>query len=289
MQILRLLKSRPWGTVGAIILLVLVLIAALAPVIAPYHFNEISITSRFQPPGGSYILGTDNLGRDVFSRALYGARPYVEAGLIATGTAIVIGILLGFVSRFFSRKTDYILRIILFSLSIIVWLIMLAQLVSIAMRFLPFSIHFINDLTNILRTENTELMMEHCAIFTGLLLSLILLPATYSLSRETFTSGNPGKSMVTLLFSFPVYLGIAAGAAVLLIVPAGFYGFGVPPPLPEWGNMLSGTGRQYMLEAPRMWQTPLISIGVTILGFILFTSATVEIWMPRLNESASTD
>jgi len=289
MEVLRLLKRRPWGIAGAVILLILVLIAVLAPVIAPYYYNEISIANRMQPPGSDYFLGADNLGRDIFSRLLFGARPYVEAGLVATGTAVVIGVLLGFMSRFFGRKTDSVLRITLFSLSVVAGLIVLASLISILLRFLPFPINFTNIFMSIQHTLDTTLLTEYFAVFTGLILSLIFLPVIYSLARKNLASRDSEKSLVTLLSYVLVYLGIAVGAAVILITPAGFLGFGVPPPLPEWGNMLSGSGRQYMLEAPWTVQVPAVSIGIAVLGLVLFGLALWEIWAPHLKERAYTD
>ena len=70
--------------------------------------------------------------------------------------------------------------------------------------------------------------------------------------------------------------------AVLIISPMTYYGFGIPPPVAEWGGMLSGTGRTYMLQAPWIFLFPFIAIGVTVLGFILYGLALREIWFPRL-------
>ena len=83
--------------------------AALAPVVVPYNYNEMSIQQRLVAPGGSHLLGTDNLGRDVFSLLLFGSRPYVEISLLATGAALVLGLILGFIAARVKGKTGTVL------------------------------------------------------------------------------------------------------------------------------------------------------------------------------------
>jgi peptide/nickel transport system permease protein len=284
MEVIGLLKRRPWGIAGAVILLAVVLVAALTPVAAPHFYNEMSMSSRLQPPGGGYILGTDNLGRDIFSRLLYGSRPYVEAGLIAAGTALVLGLVLGLIFRKAGNKAEKTLRIVLFTLSAIAGIVVLANTVIFLLRFLPLRMHLINIMISAARAIDMELIMGQFAVFTGLLLSLIFLPAAYFVARRAFAAESPGKGLVSLLAPVPVYLGIAIGAALLVVAPMSYYGFGVPPPTPEWGSMLSSTGRQYLLQAPWMWQAPVIAAAVTVLGLVLFAPATWELWLPRFSE-----
>ena len=290
MEAVRLLKRRPWGIVGAVILLAVILLAILSPIIAPYYFNHIDLNHRMEPPSRDYILGTDNLGRDVFSRFLYGARPYLETGLIAIGTATVLGLLLGFLSASVRGKTDSILRIAIVIPSFLITLVVQAIILFFLARVFGFS-QLLNIMTFLVYPELTTVII-------GLLLSFVFLPSVYITVRKAFLSAfnaghisgkeegktsfrSLGRGLVLLLSLALVNLGIAVGAAVLIVAPMTYYGFGILPPFPEWGGMLSGTGRTYMLQSPWMWQAPVISIAVTVLGLVLFGLALREIWFPR--------
>ncbi|MFC2070524.1 ABC transporter permease [Chloroflexota bacterium] len=285
MEVIRLLRRRPWGIAGAVVLLVVILIAILSPVITPYHFNEIYIDHRMESPGSGHILGTDQLGRDVFSRLLYGSRPYVGTGLVATGTAAVIGLLLGFIFTISRNKmkksTEKILRLIFFSLAAIAILIVLIIILTFIFRLTHF--YFLG----IIRITSVHAIL--IILCYGLLLSLIFLPSVYTVTRKVFTPALGKKRFGTfwheLIPLLLVNLGIATGVALLIIAPMGFYGFGIPPPIPEWGHMLSGFGLRYFSEAPWMAVTPAIAIAITLIGLILFGTASREIWLPRLSES----
>jgi len=283
----RLLKRRPWGIAGAIILLAVVLLAILSPIIAPYHYNNIDLSHRLEPPGGDYIMGTDNFGRDVFSRFLYGARPYLETGLIAIGTTIVLGLLLGFVSASTGGKVASILRKAIVIPAFLVALVVLAIIMLLLARVSGFS--------SLMSVMSSLVHPQLTTVIIGLLLSFIFLPSVYTAAQTAFKAGNTpggeeskisyralGHGLVLLLPLILVNLGIAVGAAVLIIAPMTYYGFGIPPPLPEWGGMLSGTARTYIIQAPWIVTTPVIAIVVTVLGSILFGLALREIWFPRL-------
>jgi len=284
-EALQLLKRRPWGIAGAVILLAVILLAILSPIIAPYHYNNIDLDHRMESPGGDYIMGTDNFGRDVFSRFLYGARPYLETGLIAIGTATVLGLLLGFISTIVSTKAASILRI-----AIIIPLFLVALVVLVIILFFLARVSGFSSLMSVMPFINPELT----TVIIGLLLSFIFLPSVYAASQAAFKAGNIsggeagafnlralGRGFIPLLLLTLVNLGIAVGVSVLIIAPMTYYGFGIPPPIPEWGGMFSGTGLTYIPQAPWMFLFPAIAIGVTILGFILFGIALGEIWFPR--------
>ncbi|MFC1985180.1 hypothetical protein ACFLUW_02115 [Chloroflexota bacterium] len=190
----------------------------------------------------------------MFSRFLYGSRPYVEAGLIAIGTATVIGLLMGFLSAGTRGKTDSILRMAIFTLSLLILLVVLVTFLSIFVRvfvshtFLPI----------MASAEHPEL----ATVIIGVLLSFVLLPSVYTTTRKAFFSASNAnctpsseEGKIRRAFNFRTFrqglapllplslvnLGVTVGLAVMVIAPISYYGFGVPPPLPEWGNMLSGT------------------------------------------------
>jgi peptide/nickel transport system permease protein len=265
MEAIRLLKRRPWGIAGAVILLVVIVVAILAPVIAPYSYQQISLNRRLEPPGRDFILGTDNLGRDIFSRLLYGSRPYVATGLISVGIATVLGILLGFLSARIGGKTDSILRR---AIHIPAFLFIAIILAFIFVRAFFFRAVLISGAPG-----DPGLFVA----LIGLLVSFILLPSVFTVVRQTWlaTASSLTLALIPLIL---VNLGVAVGLAVLVIAPLSYYGFGVPPPFPEWGNMISGAGRSYLMAAPWIWQAPVIAIAVTVCGLILLGSALHEIW-----------
>lgn len=273
METTMLLKRRPWGIAGAIVLFVVVLISIFAPVVSPYEPNQISVTDRSQPPGGGHIMGTDNLGRDIFSRVLYGTRPYVLAGLVATGMSIVLGLVFGTASATLKGKIDSFLSILVIGLSVIVGISILLLVARLPFRFLPSPLTY---LTTALRPT------AFVTLYVPLLLSFLLLPTMYNIMRTAFSS-KPFRSVVARVTSTAlVGFGVSIGLAVMIITPLSYIGFGVSPPTPEWGSMLSGSGRAQMSVAPWIWQYPLIAIIVVLLGAILLGIAAYELWFPHL-------
>src|SRR5215510_11061804 len=103
----RLLKEKPLGAFGGAIVVVLLLTALLAPFIAPYHYDETNVRQRLKPPGSQFYLGTDNLGRDLFSRIVYGARVSVTVGFGAVSIGICLATMVGVASGYFGGKFDF--------------------------------------------------------------------------------------------------------------------------------------------------------------------------------------
>ncbi|MFH1381744.1 MAG: ABC transporter permease [Chloroflexota bacterium] len=267
MTAIRLLKERPWGIVGAVILLVVILLAILAPLITPYFYNEISIDNRLVPPGHGFLMGTDNLGRDIFSRLVYGTRPYVAVALMAVGTATLLGFLLGILSACARGKTDAFLRRAVFVPAILLAVVFLL-LITVRTSSLP------------LLMINVNYDARLFIIFSGLLLSSVFLPSVYVITREAISPAF-GRRIMPLLPLTLVNVGLAIGVAVLFIALLSFYGLGVPPPTPEWGNMIGGAGRRYLITAPWTVLWPSLAIIITGLGSLLFAVALREIWVVR--------
>lgn len=282
MEAVRLLKKRPWGIAGAVILLVMVVVAALAPVLAPYASNQIDLRNALQPPGGEHLLGSDNLGRDVFSQLLYGVQPYVAASLIATALAVVIGLLLGIISAKAGGRTDKVLRWVAVLLPVLPSLALLFLILHFLLNyvavFLPFPIRMGLVIRAVAETDRWTL----CGCIT-LLISLVFLPAMYRTVRAAFTPAAPGPGLKPLVPLSLVTFGAAIGLAVVFVAWAGYQGIGLPPGIPEWGRALSGEGRQYLETAPWIARYQFIAIAVAVAGSVLFMQATRELWFPRLS------
>ena len=278
---MRLLKRRPWGIAGAVILLAMIIIAILAPVLSPYLPNQVNLKNALQPPGGEYLLGSDNLGRDVFSQLVYGVRPYVVAGLIATGLALVLGLPLGVISAKAGGRTDKIMRWVVVLLPILPALALLFLILNFLLNyvavFIPFPVR--TGVVIMAAAGDNHWMM--CGYIT-LFISLVFLPAVYRVVRAAFLPDTSSRSLKPLVPLALVTFGAAIGLVVIFVAWAGYYGFGLPPGIPEWGSALSGSGRQYLETASWIGKYYFIAIMVALAGAILFMQATYEVWFPRI-------
>jgi len=275
MKIFTLLKRRPWGILGAVLLLIIIVAATLAPIISSSPYNS-HISDRLQPPGSGYILGTDNLGRDLYSRLLYGARPYLEVSLIAIGIALIIGCVLGLIAAKVGKRSDSILR----------WLVYILSFIGI-LSILCFTLFFFIRSRSEFNLRFSDYLVDSTLNITNIIwigavmISLVLLPSFFAKFRQAFgvSSGNA----VTLLLELSlVSLGVSMGLALSLIAAPSYYGAGLPPPTPEWASILSSIGRTFGRTAPWITLYPTIAIFVMTMGAILFGAATYEIWFPRL-------
>lgn len=311
MEAIRLLKRRPWGIAGAVIILLVIMMAALAPLVAPYGYNEMSLAARLLPPGGAHLLGTDNLGRDLFSRLLYGARPYVRIGLIATAIALVLGAILGVVSARLRGGADSLMRraAVVPALLVAVFALLFgaANMPYIWWRFLPAPFPFFVLFpfpavsSRLLLQVSSVIPPQSVPLILTILLSLVFLPSIYASVRRASLpvesvrdimpangSGGVVRRLLALLPLLLVDVGVAVGIAVLAMTPLDYMGFGFPPPTPTWGNMMSGAGHQYMLQAPWMVVPPGIGIWLAGIGAVLFGLALREVWVPRITGPSST-
>ena len=282
----RLLKRRPWGVAGAILLLIMIVIAIFAPLLAPYQPNEIQMQHRLEAPSSAFLFGTDNLGRDILSRVLWGGQIYLRMGLIAVGAAAILGLLLGFFSAYLGRRTDFKLQkalLILFFLGAIVLLFPV---------FLPGAIYLlfitVGRPAGLWFTGFAIVGPQLSTTLIPWLLAAVFLPSSYNVVRKGVEALRHSRTarrhllrtLASLAVVVAINLGIAFGMAVLATVPLSYLGFGIAPPAPCWGGMLSASGRQYMLLAPWMVIFPSTAIALASLGLILFGHAVREIWVP---------
>lgn len=274
MAALRLFKRRPWGIAGAVILLIVLLLAASAPLVAPYGANEVSLVERLAPPGGGHLMGTDNLGRDVLSRILYGARPYALAALIAAGTAFITGAVSGSIAAVLPKNAADALGVVLFAVS----LLAAAGLLGYTLQGVSLSSQMRADMEPV-RALTQALFGNRALVVAGVLTGLALVPGAFMTVRRAWAT--PGTVALAFLVLMVVDLCMALGVTLLVLAPLGYYGFGITPPTPEWGGMLSSSGRAYMQIAPWMGQLPSIAIAITLAGVVLLGSAVPEMWVPR--------
>jgi len=266
-----LLRS-PSGAVGLAIVLILVLVALLAPVIAPHDPLRMAVGPRLQAPSWTHWLGTDQFGRDVLSRILHGARLTLLIGTIAVGISLTAGLLLGLVAGYAGGWTERVLmRIVdvLFSFTeIVIALACLAILgvglvnamIAIGIASIPF---YARVTHSIVLVERNKPYFES-AVAAGA-----------SHARLLFVHLLPNVIPTLIVIGT---LGVST--AVLAAAGLSFLGLGAQPPQPEWGYMLASS-RDLISRAPWMMIFPGLAIAISVLGFNLLGDGIREVLDPR--------
>jgi peptide/nickel transport system permease protein len=274
---IRLTWRKPLGALGALIVLVMLLMAIFAESIAPFHYNQTQMRDRLKPPSASHILGTDNLGRDIFSRIVYGAR----ISMIVSLSAVIIGITLatavGTVSGYFGGMFDTLVQRAVDAWMAFPWLVVLLSIMSIVGP----GIVNLTVALGILVAAGT---------------SRIIRSATLSVKEHTYIEAARavGASHRRILLRYivpnvmaPIIIAatVTLGFIILAESSLSFLGFGVPPPYPSWGLMLNGSGRVFMLRAPWMAMWAGIAVSLAVFGFNMLGDALRDVLDPRLRGS----
>lgn len=253
------LKRNKMAIAGLLIICAILLIAILAPYISPYDPLVLNIRSRFQSPNSEFLFGTDNYGRDLFSRVLYGARVSLKVGVIVVFITSALGTFFGLIAGYF-RKLDYvIMRVmdafmsfptILLGISIVAILSPSEMNAAIAL-----SVVYTPRTTRIVRSAVLEIKGSE---FVRAAKSLGASDFRIILKHILPNCLTPLIVQSTFVFAY----------AVLAEASLSFVGAGPPPPAPSWGNILS-EGRQYIRTAPWITIFPGIFIALTVLGLNL--------------------
>lgn len=272
-SVLRELLKDPLGRLGVMGLTLIVLMALFAPLIAPYDVAEIHAKERLMAPCEKYIFGTDNFGRDIFSRILFGAQVSLIVGLVSVSIAAGLGFLLGIAAGYFEGKTESIIMMvmdILFAFpSILLALLIVAALgTSIVNTMIAIGIVNIPVFARTVRAQVKSIKSidyVSSAQSIGIKDSAIL-----------FRHIAPNA-----LAPFTVQATLALSGAILTEATMSFLGLGIQPPFPSWGSMLS-EARTYMEMAPWMVIFPALFIVLTILSFNLMGDALRDVLDPKL-------
>ena len=276
--LLRLVREKPLGTAGGIIVLIMVLTAVFADVIAPFPYEEIHLPDRLAPPGGAYVLGADALGRDVFSRIIYGARLSLYVGLGASAINVLLASLIGIPSGYLGGKFDLVVQRIVDGLISIPGLILLITVMSLAGR----GIIQIIVVMGIIGSFGLIRLIRSAAISIRENIYFEAARATgASTGRMIFRHALP-NIMPILIIAFSI--GVAGN--ILAEATLSFLGLGIPPPYPSWGAMLSWEGRKYMYEAPWLAIWPGVALTVAVYGMNVFGDAVRDLIDPRLRGGA---
>ena len=272
---LRRLAENKLALTGGIVFLLLCLMAVFAPVLAPYDYLEIDAAHSFMRPCAQHLLGTDQYGRDILSRLIYGARWSLTLGVASTLLSTVLGIIIGSISGYFGGKVDMVIMRITDIMQCIPGML-LTICISVALGS---------------GIVNTVIAMSIGGIWgTARMLRGQILTVRKSEYVEAAKATNNRSIRTIIKYVLPnsiqqTIIGacMGIGGSISAISGLSFLGLGVQPPLPEWGAMLSD-GRNYMRYYPNMLIAPCVMIAITILAISLFGDGLRDALDPRMKD-----
>jgi peptide/nickel transport system permease protein len=270
--VLRFGRRKPLGAIGGVIILALLVMAVFADRIAPHAYDES--VARMKPPSAQFWMGTDNLGRDVWSRVVYGARISVTVGFATVALGTLLAIVIGVSSAYVGGTYDILIqRVVDAWISFPALVIILSLLAALG----PGLLNLIFALS-IIGAAGTS------RVIRGATLSVMQNPYV-----EAARAVGAGHARILLLYVLPnimatiiILATIGLGTVILAESALSFLGFGVPPPYPSWGGMLSGSGRTFMYHAPWMALFPGAAISLAVFGFNMLGDGLRDVLDPRL-------
>lgn len=257
---LRRFTSNRAATAGAVILIVLVGMALAAPWLTSWDPTLQDLSQAFQKPSAAHWMGTDNLGRDVLARIMFGGRYTLLIGVIAVAIAAVIGVPIGLVSGYYGDRVDMVIQRgadILLSFNAFLLALILVAVLGVGMQSVTIAAG-IGVMPQFIRIARAE--------------ALAIRETDYVAAAVNFGSGSVRiiwrHVLPNALTPVIVYATLNIGTTILVAAGLGFLGLGVQPPTPEWGSML-GEARSYIFHAPMQMTFPGLTIFLAVLSFNL--------------------
>ena len=270
----RLFRDKPLGAAGAIICAIFLFCGLFADLLAPYGYNQIDPINRLKPPSLQFPFGTDNLGRDMFSRVLYGAQLSVIIGFCGAALATVVSVVIGVLTGYLGGKFDVVVQ----------------RMVDAWMSFPDLVILIV--VVSVLGPGMWQVIVVLGFLY-GIGGSRIIRGAVVSVREHTYVhaaqSVGAATARVLVFHVLPnvmptviVLFTMRVGAVILVESGLSFLGLGIPPPAPSWGGMLTGSGRTFMYLAPWLALAPGICLTLVVYGINVFGDALRDLLDPRL-------
>lgn len=273
MEVWKRLRKNKLALVGLGIIAILLLVAIFADFIAPYAYDKQNLEATFRFPSSEHIFGTDEFGRDIFSRIVYGSRISLEVGFIAVSIAVIIGGVLGALAGYYGGMLD---NLIMRAMDILLAIPQILLAISIVAALGP-------GLVNLMIAVGISSIPGYARIVRASVLSI---------KDQEFVEAAKaaGSSNTRIIFKHiipnvmaPIIVQATLGVALAILTAAGlsFIGLGIQPPAPEWGSMLSG-GRGYIRDYWYMTLFPGLAIVVTIFALNVLGDGLRDALDPKL-------
>lgn len=272
---IRALLRTPSGRLGAAIILLVVLMAVASPVVAPFSPIAVDPPNRLAQPSTAHLMGTDELGRDVFSRVLFGSQISLQVGIVSVSIAAVLGVLIGLSAGFYGGRLDLLLMRLVDVLQAFPGFLLALAIVAMLGPSLP----------NAMIAVGVGEAPGYARLVRGSVLSIksqdyvlaarVLGASNVQIMRNAVLPNVLAPIVVLATLGFPV--------AVLAAAALSFVGLGAQPPSPEWGAMIV-SGRNFITNAPWLINFPGLAIFVTVLGFNLFGNGVRDALDPKLRQ-----
>jgi peptide/nickel transport system permease protein len=277
-SVLARLARRPAGAFGLVVVVGLCLIAAFAPLVAPYEADEQDIVNRLQGPSAAHLLGTDHLGRDLLSRIIFGTRVELGVAVPAVTAALVLGLVLGLTAGYLGGRVDNALIVVMDSAQAFPTVILALALLAVLGA----------SLRNILIVIAITFAPQYARVARASVLALKQNP--FVEAERALGAGNlrvVGMHVLPNIMA-PLFILLAMNIPAAITVEAGlsFLGVGVQPPTPSWGVILA-EGFQRVREAPWPVLDTGLALMLTTLGFTLLGETLRDVVDPRLRAITS--
>jgi ABC-type dipeptide/oligopeptide/nickel transport system permease subunit len=272
-RVVRVFFGRKLAVLGLVLILLLLIAAISAPWLAPYPPNKINMAITLDKPSSEHWLGTDNLGRDVLSRIIYGARTSLIIAVGATAVSVLLGEILGLIAAYFGRIIfQIIMRFIdaLMAVPMLLVALIMASLLG-------------GGVKNVILALGVGMLSVHARMMCAQALSIQ--QNDYILAARSMGAGH-FRMMLRHIFpnAFPallVVITVGLGAVILAEAGLSFLGVGIMPPYPAWGSMISD-GYKYILSNPALATSPGIAIMLVVFGFNMMGDGLRDALDPRL-------
>lgn len=261
------------GTVGLAIVAVMVLLAVFADLIAPYAYQEQNYENLLAAPSFEFFFGTDNFGRDIFSRIVHGARISMLVGFLSVIVGTGIGAIIGLASGFMMGKVDAVVQ-----RGVDVWmsfpdLILALFIVAV----------FGNTLPNVILAIAATILPRGVRVIRSS--TIAIREMDYTLAARSIGASDMRTMlrhvMPNTVAPFLIIMSSMFGTAILTEAGLSYLGLGISEPTPSWGRMLTGQAAQYAPRAPWIIAFPGIFLTITVMGFAFFGDALRDLFDPR--------
>ncbi len=261
------------GTVGLIIVVLMLLTAVFADLIAPYAYQQQNYEDVLHAPSAEFLFGTDNFGRDVFSRVVHGARISMLVGFLSVIVGTGLGAIIGLASGFFMGKVDAVVQRLVDMWMSFPDLILALTIVAV----------FGNTMPNVILAIAATILPRGVRVIRSS--TIAIREMDYTMAARSIGASDLRTMlrhvMPNTVAPFLIIMSSMFGTAILTEAGLSYLGLGISEPTPSWGRMLTGQAAQYAPRAPWIIAFPGIFITVTVMGFAFFGDALRDLLDPR--------